>query len=266
MADIFGRQDLQYGGSFSADSAIVSMSSTSCIPATNNLTFGVGLLAQQLQFAYQQPIQRFFELGANKTYFFAGRPSGQGSIGRLLGPRAVAESFYQAFGNVCCAATNVMSITVGTACTFNGVVVPQPQGTTQQTWALSGTVLTTIGGMIAAEDMIFREQLQFVFFKLSPPTTLNTAPVVVGGGGDGGGSGINIAAALGQFLSGGIAATSGLFQQISDLLNSAGFSDAIARQKLLSDINNQAVLTPAEQAAADGLNNLLNPGGSTVTV
>src|SRR5262252_3680953 len=103
MADIFGREDINYGGSFAADSAVVALSSTTCsdVLAGGNttgvgLSFGVGLLAQNLTFVYQQPIQRFYELGANYTYFFAGRPSGQGAIARLLGPRVVSEAFYTA--------------------------------------------------------------------------------------------------------------------------------------------------------------------------
>lgn len=177
MADVFGREELTFGGAFAADSAVVNFSTLDCQLANlagqqGQLQGGVGMLAQQIQFSYTQPIQRFYELGAQKVYYFAGRPSGQGTIARMVGPRKLSTDFYRRLGNVCCADKNILTISAAAGCKLNGVEVPgsAPDGSTIDERALfydlSGVVISSIGGTIAAEDMIFREALTFVFYKL----------------------------------------------------------------------------------------------------
>lgn len=61
------------------------------------LTFGgegsasigaVGHMVQQWAVSYTQQVQEVFELGSNRLYWSKGRPVGQGSLGRLVGPKA----------------------------------------------------------------------------------------------------------------------------------------------------------------------------------
>lgn len=179
MADVFGRSELSFGGAFAADSAAVTFSSGDCGSSTagnalgaGGLAAGVGMLAQQLQFSYMQPIQRFFELGTQKVYYFAGRPSGQGSIARMVGPRAINVEFYQRLGNVCCTAKNIIQISARVGCDFDGfgdIPVAGLDNIIARTvfYTLKGVILNSVGAAVAAEDMIFREALSFVFFTMA---------------------------------------------------------------------------------------------------
>lgn len=189
--DIYGRESLAFGGAFAADSAAITFAGAgTCLGQQSNLASGAGLLAQNLSFTYQQPIQRFFDLGTNFVYYFAGRPQGQGGLSRLLGPRLVAETFYTVLGNVCCGLGNNITITAATGC--NGGGNPGEQGSIA--WTLEGVVLNTVAANIAAEDMIFREQLGFIFFalKMKSGATINSTSngfSSSGSNGFGGGSG-----------------------------------------------------------------------------
>ncbi len=160
--DIFGRESLSFGGAFAADSCHITFASAgTCMGQVADLQAGVGLLAQNLQFTYQQPIQRFFELGDNYIYYFAGRPQGQGAIMRLLGPRIVSETFYTVLGNVCCGLGNNIRIDALASC---GGETEFGIGTIS--WLLKGVVLNSVGAAMQCEDMIYREQLTFVFYAL----------------------------------------------------------------------------------------------------
>ena len=162
MADIYRTQELQFGGSYEADSAMVNFVGAGiCNGLPNDLAAGAGMLAQQLGIQYVQPVQRFYELGSQNVYYFAGRPQGQGSIARLLGPRLIAELFYAVLGNVCCADGNNVTVSAATGCA-NG----NPGENGMITWTLKGVLLTSLGSQIASEDMIWREQLTFLFYCL----------------------------------------------------------------------------------------------------
>jgi len=158
--DIFGRRPLEFGGAFAADAAAVGFTST--VPDFGS---GVGMVTQNMQVSYQQPINRLYEVGTQKTYYVAGRPQGQINLARILGPGRVAKAFYSALGNVCNANGNHMSFSVAVGCLVdvNGNV--QDQGPALIMYALN-VLLQSIGMSVAAQDMVINEQLSLFFTAL----------------------------------------------------------------------------------------------------
>lgn len=150
MADIFGRRPLQFGGAFAADDAAVRFGSN-----VGGFASGVGLVTQQLQFSYQQPITRIYEVGTQLTYYIAGRPQGNASAARILGPGRAVAAFYESFGNVCNVSRNYLWFEFNQGCQGEG------EGTLK--FMLQHVVLQSVGMAVGAQDMIINEQLAFFF-------------------------------------------------------------------------------------------------------
>jgi hypothetical protein len=156
MPDIFGRTPLSFGGAFAADSAAMTFTGFA-----NNLLSAVGTLAQNMQVTYQQPIIRLYELGDLYEYFVVGRPQGNGTFNRVIGPRPMLYAFYTTFGDACNALNNNIEILCETAC---GDIL----GDFMQ-FDLYHCVLTTYGLSVSAQDMVFNETLPFMFVSLQVP-------------------------------------------------------------------------------------------------
>ena len=150
--DVFGRQPLQFGGAFAADSAICTFGGIA--------GGGVGLLTQQLNFQYQQQITRIYEVGTTNTYYVAGRSQGSSSVNRVLGPRPVSAAFYAAYGNICNAANNTLIFQVVAGCNAPGDVG------NGFTFAMVGSVIVSLGMSVQAENMIVNESLNLMFIAL----------------------------------------------------------------------------------------------------
>lgn len=78
MADIFGYQARAPKSTFAA------VDSTLTIQGTGNTE---EYLVQNWQGNYQQDISEVYEIGSDAMYWVRGRPSGNGSINRLVGPK-----------------------------------------------------------------------------------------------------------------------------------------------------------------------------------
>jgi hypothetical protein len=155
MSDIFGRRPLEFGGAFAADAASINFN-------TGNPAFAssVGLVTQNLQVSYQQPITRLYEVGTQLTYYVAGRPQGQINMARILGPGPVSTGFYHTFGNVCFANSNHLTFDVATGCNEIG-------GNKGAMFFLANNVLLqSLALSVAAQDMIINEQLSLFFTSL----------------------------------------------------------------------------------------------------
>lgn len=146
--DIFSR-DVTLGGVFSADGSSITFGA-----------FSAGMLAQSIQWQYQQNITRLYEVASSDIYLVAGRTQGQASIARVLGPSALAASFYTTYGDVCNAASNTMVFTADAACGSGS------SGNTI-TVTLNGVVITSYGGSVAAQDMVVNESLNLLFLWLT---------------------------------------------------------------------------------------------------
>lgn len=155
MADLFNRQ---YTGdrvkSFSADGAKITFA------GDGGDIIGTGLLTTQIGVSYMQQISKIYELGSFTTFLVAGRTSGNASLNRVLGPRPITTAFYRKYGDVCQAASNLLSFSLATQCGQTG-----ESGSTG-TFTLKGCVITTLGFAVNANDLIVNENLAITFVSL----------------------------------------------------------------------------------------------------
>lgn len=158
--DVFGRAPLVFGGAFAADSAQIDLN-LSCLSGSQEVGGGSGLLVQQLNIQYQQPITRLYEVGTQYTYYVAGRPQGSASIARVLGPGTVMTALYSCLGDVCKAAGNDLCFCLEANCLGN------PQQDFQAiSLCIKNVVLQSLGFSIQAQDMIINEQMSLFFTAL----------------------------------------------------------------------------------------------------
>ncbi len=110
--DIFNRSTVNYGGSFAADGARVTFAGGGALQGNAN----PGLLVQRMTFAYQQQVTRLYELSSNTIYYVGGRTAGDASMDRVLGPKALSQAFYAAYGDICNAASNTLQASLNAQC------------------------------------------------------------------------------------------------------------------------------------------------------
>lgn len=187
MPEIFGRTPLSFGGGFAADAANIYFGYV-CPPnlgpvlnpnlpgcdvgaGGNAVPFaGVGLLTQNINISYQQPVTRIYEIGGSYQYYIAGRPQGNANLGRIVGPRPVSVAFYTTFGNVCAGPNTTLIFAGAAGCSTQ----PALGGANGFMFAISGALLQGIGMSVAAQDMIINEQLSFMFISLLVPNADGT--------------------------------------------------------------------------------------------
>lgn len=160
--DIFGRRALVFGGAFAADSARIELALQLECTDEDDEVVPCALLTQQLNIQYQQPIQRLYEVGTQKTYYVAGRPQGTATIARVLGPGAVMAELYESLGNVCNATANDMCFCVQSGCLNEDI----PQEFQALQLGIKNVVLQSLGFSIQAQDMIINEQMSLFFTAL----------------------------------------------------------------------------------------------------
>lgn len=153
--DIFGRRALQFGGAFAADSAQIDLG-IRC----EGIPGGSGLLTQQLNIQYQQPITRLYEVGTQFTYSVAGRPQGTASLARILGPGTVMAELYSCLGDVCQADKNDMCFCIQAGC------LSTTHGYEGMQLCIKNVVLQSLGFSVQAQDMIINEQMSLFFTAL----------------------------------------------------------------------------------------------------
>lgn len=157
MADIFQREVGEFGGSFTADMTRLTF------PAlVREGGSEIGLLMQNVGINYQQNVQRLYELGSNRIYYVAGRTAGNAAIGRVIGPAVLTRAFYETYGDVCRAGSNVMQLSMQAGCGSGA------GSTTGETLAivLRFVVLLATSWNLAAADMIINEGGQMLFSSL----------------------------------------------------------------------------------------------------
>lgn len=176
MPEIFNRRPLAFGGAFAADAANIFFG-TVCLPdgaggfvcgGNAIIPFsGIGLLTQNVNIQYSQPINRIFEVGGHFQYFVAGRPQGNMSLGRIVGPRPITTAFYTLFGDVCKGPNTSMLFAGAAGCSEIPILgVDEGNGFM---FLVDGALLQSIGISVGAQDMIINEQLQFMFIALLVP-------------------------------------------------------------------------------------------------
>jgi hypothetical protein len=155
MSDLFGRSNQQFAGAFPVDGARVAFSGSD-----GNL-LGVGLLTQNLQYSYSQPIMLLFEVGTNNGYAVAGRARGSVNLQRILGPRPLLAGFYTKYGNVCNMATNVLNLSCRSAACVEGA------GGSSFGLGMQNCVINTVGGAITSENSMLTETTAMQFLILT---------------------------------------------------------------------------------------------------
>lgn len=143
--DIFGRESAGYGGAFSSSKASLKFSKSEAN----------ALLVTQAQLNYGQQLSRIFELASDKAYFIVGRVQGRGSLGTVIGPKAVGTAFYKAIGDPCKPETLTFNFGSG-AC---------KGGNASRT--AHGVIAENLGFSVSAQDMLINEQIAFQFSMLS---------------------------------------------------------------------------------------------------
>jgi len=143
--DIFGRESAGYGGAFSSSKASMKFSKSEAN----------ALLVTQAQLSYGQQLSRIFELQSDKAYFIVGRVQGRGSLGTVIGPKAVSADFYKAIGDACNPET--LSFNFGSGSCAGG----------KASRTAHGVIVENLGFQVSAQDMLINEQVAFQFSMLS---------------------------------------------------------------------------------------------------
>lgn len=198
--DIYGRYAQQWGGSFAADSAVVTFGGANALGVGGSFTeqpyrsaaYDVGMLTQRLKYSYRQRITRLYEIGSSYVFYVAGRPEGEGEVNRVVGPRPVLAEFYLTFGNVCFAGSNNVEFAFRAGCygadprSFSpGVAAATGLGdgntqsqnvvdantisgfpTFQTIFRLVGFLLDGVSHDVASENMIINENMNYMFLSL----------------------------------------------------------------------------------------------------
>src|SRR5436190_24199338 len=115
------------------------------------------MLLQSVTLQYLQNITRLWELGSNKTFFFAGRTQGQISAKRIIGNRNAQLQFVKQFGDVCNMKSNHITLMMKAGCSS-----PQDRGKL----TASGVVVQSVSYSISASDMIINEDISMLFARL----------------------------------------------------------------------------------------------------
>jgi hypothetical protein len=149
--DIYSR-NVQYGGSFSADSVAMTFVADGVAPGS------VGNLVQNLQMSYRQNITRLYEVGSPNTYFIAGRAQGDGALGRIIGPKVLSQQFYTKYGDVCNVDGNVIHFSGSFGCSTKNKV-----SNASGEIVAHYVVLNSIALQVNAEQIVIMENVGFMF-------------------------------------------------------------------------------------------------------
>lgn len=146
MADMFGRSEIDYGGTFDSQRVRINL---------NGITGG--LLGTGFQATYAQEITRMWALNSQKTFFVAGRTQGNFGIDTIAGPSQGSNSaFISRYGNPCSIGGQFSVSSAGGWCggqgsgSGNGITVKNP-------------LVQSVGMRVAVQDMMLQQSVQGMF-------------------------------------------------------------------------------------------------------
>jgi hypothetical protein len=118
-----------------------------------------GFLVQSWNIEYNQQVEEIFELGSSNVYWKKGRPTGQGTIGRIVGGTngAAAKTFFpkDAF-DACLRGATMQFIGGGSSC-----------GTTSPVkFTMSGVLVAGLGYQSQVQDAQVNENITWRFSQL----------------------------------------------------------------------------------------------------
>ena len=151
MADIFGFNDAEFGGLFSADEAKFTIDG-----------IGDGMLIQNFQIQYQQQFQPIYEFGSSRVWYSRTHAAGQLSIGRIVSNDPIIERFA---GMGCNATTATVEMANGLCAggSLNRNVGGSSRTTATRTLKLKGVFLTGVQWSGQAGQAYVSEGLTLTF-------------------------------------------------------------------------------------------------------
>ena len=125
-----------------------------------------GHVVQQIQMQYQQQISTMYEIGSSYVYYVGGRAQGTLTIARVAGPSAAPGILFSKYGNICVPdELTLQKKSVGDC--------PSPLaggaqfGGGEETYRMSGVIMTSVGISTTAQEVVINEQLGFQFLNLN---------------------------------------------------------------------------------------------------
>lgn len=152
--DMFQRRTT-FGGGFNAVGAKVLFAG-----------FKSGLAFETINIAYSQQIVKLWDLDgeAGNVYLVAGHPSGQASISKAIGPRAVSTAFYERYADVCRAAENNLMLQANVGCISRAGAGRQYGG--QIRMSMTGVLINGVNVAVSANDPVMRQSMALSFISL----------------------------------------------------------------------------------------------------
>jgi hypothetical protein len=164
MADVFNyTRSPKPKGVFSSEDSILTFSDQS----GGDPRSALGLLVQSWNLNYQQQVVEIFELGSSNLYWVKGRPQGNGTFGRVVGPavngqgtsKLLPEDAYDI-----CAGGAAVSLTVGSKlCNVQNDQAGRADVTAGFTIKVDGLVVTALGFTASVQDTRIQESINFRF-------------------------------------------------------------------------------------------------------
>jgi hypothetical protein len=115
-----------------------------------------------IQLQYSQQVSRIFEVSSNKQYYVIGRPSGNMSMARIVGPNTVTKAFIEQFGDGCGATKNTINLQAAAGC-----VPDASNGKKGLNYTASNCLITNMSVAVQANDMIINESFALMFVGLT---------------------------------------------------------------------------------------------------
>jgi hypothetical protein len=162
--DIFGRE-IEFGGSFAADKARLTLGGLSEAISGGTSDEMTGFLVQNLNVQYSQQITKIYEVGGKRIYYVGGRTQGQITMTRVIGPKSISAEFYTKYGDICSIPTDGNGISFdlqGSDCGPDGNSGVGAKGT----YTAQHCVITTVGFSVQAQDMLINEQVTLMIGSL----------------------------------------------------------------------------------------------------
>lgn len=168
--DVFNRQVSTFGGSFSADDAIIVFPNIIATDVTTGAQTqtqaNVPLLLQDFSVNYQQSTSMLYDLTTSNVYFVRGRAAGQGSMNQILGPARLSMAFLRTYGNVCRVDKNMMNIKMRAGCDSVGDAA-QYAKSYDQSIICGMSLVDRLSFSGAAQNMLISQAVGFTFAYMS---------------------------------------------------------------------------------------------------
>ena len=191
--DIFGySRDPKPQAVFSSEDALLQFGTNS-----QNLTDAIGFLVQNWNITYQQQVQEIFELGSSNLFWVKGRPTGVGTLARIIGARDAdvptrqgsqrggGGSMFPPEAFDLCLGGATFELKVGTGNCLS--IIPERGGEENTAAAfrqvvlqMEGVVVTSIGFSASVNDSRVVENLQWRFSLLDVSNSADEFGITAG--------------------------------------------------------------------------------------